>query len=516
MSLAERMLNLFRGMDEAHGVYLLNEEEKEAEEGEKQTGTAFTKRAPVTVQLWHQHLKGEEPLGIIPINRHNMCVWGAIDIDSYQLDLKQFAQKIYSAGLPLFPCRSKSGGCHLVLFLKEPVAAGTLQVKLAEISAFLGFGQSEIFPKQRQVLVEKGDMGNWLNMPYFGGDRSNRYCLDKNGKAMKLAVFLKMAEEDRITEAELENIQLIPLDTDLGDGPPCLQCLISQGFPEGTRNNGLFNLGVYCRKAFPDEWASKVDEFNGKYMSPPLLSREVQSLTKQLDKKDYQYKCNDQPLAGFCNISVCRTRPFGIGGAAMPLMTALRKIPTDQPVWFLQVNDTTLELSTDELQVQGKFQKACMNAMNYMPPKISERQWRGIIQSLLDKCHHMDKPEEASISDQFFELVQAFCTDMRLQAQTREELLLGRPFEGLNPDNMEIKCVFFRLRDLIEFTVRNGFKYYTRSQASAQLQGERLMAKQKFLKIKGVGVNAWYIDFHIFEAIDEAYELPDMGGEDVL
>ena len=42
----------------------------------------------------------------------------------------------------------------------------------------------------------------------------------------------------------------------IADGPPCLQILCAEKISEGGRNNGLFNIGVYLRKAFPDSWES--------------------------------------------------------------------------------------------------------------------------------------------------------------------------------------------------------------------------------------------------------------------
>ena len=44
----------------------------------------------------------------------------------------------------------------------------------------------------------------------------------------------------------------------LPGGPPCLQDLLSQGaLAEGGRNNGLFNIGVYLRKRYPEDWQEK-------------------------------------------------------------------------------------------------------------------------------------------------------------------------------------------------------------------------------------------------------------------
>ena len=511
MSVASKMMELFSGMEEAHGMYAIAN--KVAGAGEKQKGQAVTKREPVSETLWQIHIEGKAALGIIPIKKDNTCVWGAIDIDEYGLDLPSFAKRIHDMGLPLFPLRSKSGGCHICLFLTEPVPATIMKQKLAEIAANLGFGKSEIFPKQNKVLVDKGDLGNWLNMPYFGGDQSTRYALDNKGEAIPLEQFLDQALKARISGQDLEAIKIETGSQYLEDGPPCLQLLITQGFPEGTRNNGLFALGVYCRMKYPDDWEAQVESHNAKFMDPPLKSSEVQTLIKQLKKKDYNYKCSDQPLCNYCNSSVCRTRIHGIGGSSLPTLSNLRKIPTDQPVWFLDVNGSTLELNTDQLQRQNLFQKACMEADNFMPPKVNERQWVGIIQALMDECKLkgiLDKPKEAGIGDQFVELLFGFCSDARLKAHHKEELLLGRPWTGPDPEDPTKQKVFFRLRDLEEHCVRNNFKYFNRSQITSRLMGVEVGAKSKFFKINGLGVNVWYIEEP--EAQIESFSLPDMKG----
>ncbi len=507
---APAFMELFKGMEEAYGEYAIADKPADPETKKKQ-GQAVTIREPVTEVLWVRHLAGRKTLGIIPINSLSMCQWGAIDIDNYDLDIVSFSKAFYKRDLPLIPFRSKSGGCHLILFLTEPVPAKELQAKLSEIAACLGYGTSEIFPKQTKVLIDKGDLGNWLNMPYFGGEKSTRYALDKKGEALPVDKFLDFVKDFRITPKQLKTIKVLETGNILPDGPPCLQALVQQGFPQGTRNNGLFALGVYCRKAFPDNWEREIEAKNTECMDPPLDSKEVQLIVKQIGKKDYNYKCSDQPLAAFCNSALCRTRKYGIGGGAMPTMTGLRKLPTDQPVWFLEVNTATLELNTDQLQKQTLFQKACMEAINYMPPKIGERQWQTLIQVLLDNCVELDKPKEAGIGDQFNELFVTFCTDSRLRANAKEELLLGRPWVGPDPNDESSFRIYFRLRDIEEFLVRNGFKYYTRSQIISKLTSKEMGCHSHFFKIKGKGVNVWYVEE--FENMNESFELPDMGGD---
>ena len=103
-------------------------------------------------------------------------------------------------------------------------------------------------------------------------------------------------------------------DLPLKDGPPCLQMLCRDGIPEGARNNGLFNLGVYLRKANPDGWESEILEHNMKFIHPPLPLGEVNTVAKQLERKDYAYKCSDAPINSVCNRELCMTRKFGIDG----------------------------------------------------------------------------------------------------------------------------------------------------------------------------------------------------------
>ena len=63
-------------------------------------------------------------------------------------------------------------------------------------------------------------------------------------------------------------------------GPPCLNHLAKIGFSQGSRNNGLFNVGVYCKKAFDEGmWKTKMMEYNNKYFNPPLPYQEVDNLS---------------------------------------------------------------------------------------------------------------------------------------------------------------------------------------------------------------------------------------------
>ena len=143
----DKFKNIFEGLDRAHGVTIVGESNGN---GTKVKGKSFVKREPVTNELWQKHLDGKDSLGVIPINDDNKCKWGCIDIDSYAgFDHQKLINKIKQFKLPLVVCRSKSGGAHVFLFTKDYVSASLMQDKLNEIRSVLGYGGSEVFPKQR-------------------------------------------------------------------------------------------------------------------------------------------------------------------------------------------------------------------------------------------------------------------------------------------------------------------------------------------------------------------------------
>ena len=113
----------------------------------------LSKQKSVTDKHWEDHLNGIEPsLGIIPINENNECKWGCIDIDVYaEFNHKKLINKIKSMDLPLMVFNSKSGGAHIFLFTKDFVPAKLMRDKLISISAVLGFGGAEVFPKQIEL-----------------------------------------------------------------------------------------------------------------------------------------------------------------------------------------------------------------------------------------------------------------------------------------------------------------------------------------------------------------------------
>jgi len=484
----QKFQDIFRGLDIAYGTYVIK-----AERGDgKQAGKATVVRKAPTDDLWKKHLEGIEPsLGIIPIRADNSCIWGCIDIDQYPLDHKGLVEKVAQLKLPLVVCRSKSGGAHVFLFTREPAPARDFQQYLKDASALLGEAGREIFPKQAEILVDRGDTGNFLNLPYFGGDAGTRYAFNGDGTAATLEEFFRLYES---------NVQSLPLnfpeapkqaESPVKDGPPCLQALCAQGFPEGTRNNGLFNIGIYLKRAFPGSWEDKLVEYNIKHVAPPLPNNEVQVLVKQVGKKDYLYKCKDAPLNSFCNSGLCRTRKFGIGanGPDAPQIASLSKYASDPPLWFLDVNGKRVELETESLFTQAAFQKACVEKLNVLPPTLRKQDWENMLNALLKEMVETEQiaeaSEDTSLTGRFMDLLEEFTTHMQ-QAMDRDEILMGRPW----CDEDEAKT-YFRMKDLEGHLKRNNFVGLTAPKMAQRLRD--MNGEPMSLFLKGRATCCWRI-----------------------
>ena len=165
--LSEQFHKVFAGLTRAYGTYTI-----EDSSNIKIEGTAKTVSESYTSHLWELHLTGKIGLGVIPINDDNKCKWGCIDVDEYNLNLEELSQKFKKKNIIV--CRSKSGGAHLFIFTKNFISAGLMIKKLKEVCNILNFSKYDLFPRQDKILAERGDTGNWLNMPYFNGSETDR------------------------------------------------------------------------------------------------------------------------------------------------------------------------------------------------------------------------------------------------------------------------------------------------------------------------------------------------------
>ena len=494
----ERLQEIFKGLESAHGITSKTEEIRHDGKNEVRSKTI---REPVTNELWQKHLNGEEPgLGIIPINEENKCKWGAIDIDTYPFDHLKLIQKIRENNFPLIVFRSKSGGAHVYCFTKQFVAASLMRQKLQLMASALGYAKAEIFPKQSKVMAERGDVGSFLNMPYHGGDRTVKYAIDDSGNSLTIEKFIKAYELIALEDIQLENLfvnkKKEKVKEEFPDGPPCLNTIIKNGpIVEGNgdvaasgRDNGLFNIGVYVKKANPIGWEDKLEDYNTeKYIKPPLKSKDIDRIVKQLDKKDYDYRCKDKPICNFCNEALCYTKQYGKGGdVRMPAIESIRKYESDPPIFFVDINGENIEVDAPTLHDHEKFSIACMTELGTPLIPVAKLVWRKQLASLMKNMTTLQAPDDTKVDVQLKELLTEFVSR---DGKTMEDILKRKPYT-------EKGISYFKFKDFWSFILRGKTwpeKTYNKNKTIRLLEN-LFKAKSDTVRIKDKQHKIWMVE----------------------
>jgi len=427
----ERSMNkfeeIFKGLERAHGVTYVDKKGN----GEKIKGKSFVKRDPVTESLWRTHLQGTEPsLGIIPINDENKCIWGCIDIDSYAgFDHKKLINKIKLLNLPLVVCRSKSGGAHVFCFTSVPVTAQLMRDKLLSVSAVLGYGGSEVFPKQIELKSQE-DTGNFLNLPYFNSDNTTRYAFLENGEAATLKDFFGLHERNILTPEQLEQLKIKRPESEFSDGPPCLETITQSEIKDG-RDRILYQYIQYAKRKWPEDWQSKINKFNYNYFSShpegALEDRIVQGKIKFNEGKELGFKCNEEPMCSHCDKKLCKTRKYGIGGESVfPELSDLQKVELDEPYYWVNVDGERVKLDNiDCLIEQRLFRRSVAKQIDKKPPRIKQIDFDKFTDLLLAGVELIKAPEGSSLIDQLKDHLEEFCTNRTAKDTTKADILRG-------------------------------------------------------------------------------------------
>jgi len=420
----ERFRKIFLGLERAHGVTYVD---KKGADGEKIKGKSFVQRETVTNNHWSNHLQGKEPsLGIIPITDDNKCRWGCIDIDSYAgFDHQKLINKIKLLKLPLIVFRSKSGGAHVFCFTTVPVEAKLMRDKLLSVSAVLGYGGSEVFPKQIE-LKSKDDTGNFLNLPYFNGDNTTRYAFIENGEAANIDGFFEIYERNKLTPEQLEKLQIKRPQSEFSDGPPCLESLTQFKLNDG-RDRVLYQYIQYAKRKWPEEWPKKINQFNYTHFVEPLDDKVIQEKIKFHSKKELGFKCNEEPMCNHCDKSLCKVRKFGIGGESVfPTLSDLQKVELDEPYYWVNVDGERIKLDTiDSLLEQRLFRRTVTKQINKKPPRITTKEFEKYTDTLLSNIEIIKAPIGSSLIEQLKDHLEEYCTNDSSATTTKEQIFLG-------------------------------------------------------------------------------------------
>lgn len=490
MDTTTRFVELFAGSTSAYGEWFPD-----------RVPPAVTRHSQPLHSNFQAHLDGTVGLGIVPVNKEGLSSFAAIDIDVDTIDHSRLYDEVGRLGLPLTVCRSKSGGAHLYLFMKSPgLSAAHIQKVLGDWAKKLGYPTSEIFPKQKRVSAEND--GSWINLPYFGGDKTTRYAVGPKG-AMSLKEFVEgvpLYGGQPIAESNVvpESGAILP---------PCLAKLREVGIIEGYRNNSLFNFAVFYRKSSPENWQALVTQQNSQYFSPPLDFREAAGVIQSASRNKYQYTCDQQPIASFCDREACVKLPFGVGhmpwdeDAEFDELDAknCRKLTTDPPRYILEINGFDITLLWEELYSFVKFRSKLGQMLNLIIAPRKQASWEQTLRALIVSKIDIDAPEDASMMGLVVDKLHEFLV-LRERATEREDILRGLPVQEGND-------VIFRAVD---------FKRYLQAFKLDRVEGADLFlvvraqgAHHKRIRLNGRLIGVWSYPLKHVEEQTQEFGVPD-------
>lgn len=472
MNNAERFKTLYTGLDRAYGIY------------GKDRGK--TVRKPVGIEHYEQHLEGKKALGIVPINDDAKCHFGAIDIDIDDINHKALARQVMALNAPLIVCRSKSGGSHLYTFSKKGIKAATLRTQLSAWATQMGYGRSEIFPKQDKI--GSNDVGNWINLPYFSADTTGRMAFDNEGQELSLEEFLDLAEEVAASEAASGDGETLPTM------PPCLSYYMSNSIDQGMRNEVMYNFGVYFKQSDPLDWEESLYAHNFKHLDKPLPRAEIAEIIKSLGKKTYGYKCDIPAMVDVCNKTMCNRAVFGkkIGGADYfeLQLGRIAKLQMDDPIWLVDINGQDVELTTDDLYDFRRVRKKITDVLNVIPPPVKNEDWMQMLIAKMDSVLVIEAPSDASYRGQLEQLFIEF-SQVAKQGSGMEEVTRGIPVLTTNGSEEEI--IAFRGQDFINFLKRRKLRIDSTTTLWNDMRG--IGCKHRGFRIQGTVKQLWYIPY---------------------
>lgn len=431
------------------------------------SGKMHTAYQQPTPEDFRVHLRGTMGVGCVPILDDNTCKWAAIDIDNHGSDedipIAPVDEKITLHKLPIIACRSKSGGIHCYIFFDKPQAASKVRALMEEFARLIGYAGSEIFPKQ--AILRAGQdggkqLGNWINLPYLGADRTNRYAF-KNGKKLRLEEFLTEAEAKMITAEDLRKFMLLGFD----DAPPCVQRMIEYGVDAGQRNEAMFNVVVFLRKAEMDI-KNEASRLNGQMFVKPLPKAEFMRTMISGSRPDYSYRCNEEPMKTLCDRETCLDRKHGISVkeyddtaamSALPAFSDLIKYISEPVRWEMKIDGKRVtNIQTTQLLDWRCMREIIADKLTKVVPMIKAVEWERLLDPVMKEARIYQTPDDASTAGVIRQKLKEFAmkTDLMNRGENTEDrkaLTRGMPcvqvFDGE-------RSVIFRAQDFVNFLKR--------------------------------------------------------------
>jgi len=303
----------FSGLEHVYGTY------------DPATGRSWQVKRPVTPAVVLRHLQGSRPLGIYLLtgDRTRAIV---VDFDTGDANLPlDFMAAAAHYKLDTHMEVSKSKGFHVWLFAEPTgLAARKGRAVVQHILRETEAAEVEVFPKQDSINLERGEVGNWINLPLNGRlVRTGKtvFVDTKTGLQPFPNQWAYLESVGTVSEGLLDEIIEVN-DIDIGSEappplavtfeapwtlPPCIRRMLDEGVTECQRVS-CFRLAVQLRRmgmpydivvAALLEWRTRNRPEDGKGI---ITENEVKAQAASAFLKEYRgHGCEEPAVARFCS-----------------------------------------------------------------------------------------------------------------------------------------------------------------------------------------------------------------------
>lgn len=452
---------LFSGREDCFGTYHLN---GSPEPGKKWEGKAISypnstyPYRGLEFEDYKAHFNGKIALGIVPVLLDGTCKWFAIDVDDYKIDHTSLAKNISHKNIPLVHCRSKSGGAHLYGVTSEPIKATDAMLLAKKWCAELGFDpkRTEIFPKQTKFDSPEAK-GNWIIIPYFGGEAALDFAIDDTGKKVSFKHFPQFVEARLFNRKEalefIKDNKTMSKEDILAESPPCVIAMMEQGLKEGDgRNNAASHLSWYYRKIDEyfetTDWKDSLNHFNQTYFDPPMSYQELNQIIKNHSGGKYKARCEVNPMAVMCDKPSCLKRKFGIkaeNSFSEFQITAITKINFgDDPLWKVFVNGQSVTMTTETIMNPRRFRQAVLAKTNMLIPALKQNDHDAFLAPVIKDALVIEEAEIASNYGKIDSCFKQWISQVIEKSREPKKVLDGLPFYSKSDHE-----IWFRLHDFV-------------------------------------------------------------------
>jgi len=332
----------------------------------------------------------------------------------------------------------------------------------------------------------------------MGGNDTVRYAI-RSGKKLTFQQFIELAEKHQIADDDLSGLILAGHD----QAPPCVQRMLSEGVNKGSRNEALYNITVYLRRAHPDDYEARAKEVNQTAFEKALPPAEAGRTITSAARPDYSYRCEQEPIRSLCNREQCIKRKFGISKQEfdhlavtniLPEFGGLTKYLSEPVRWDISVDGHVISnISTAQLLEWRIMRELIADHLTRIVPVIKPVEWERILGPLMAEARIVEAPDDASITGLIRERLREFAskTDLTRRGENiedRKALIRGLPVvQFLDGERM----VVFRGQDFVNYLKRTK---------SEELKGINLWFAVKKLGVQhnkmragDHNINVWYI-----------------------